>query len=205
MNMQANRDNFEPDAEVMDGWRVELPSGAMHPVLFTVTNHTQRVHVVGGFFRDFPLPPTIVARVDVAPGLTVKGTDTSVRWALAALVSEAASKAWRVWLLAPGELSRAELARVHALPAPPPVEVLSEAELAHLALVGCDDPMLRAAVTRLREALARESAARRSYEEGITWDTTCTGCARLLTQLAALDGRIAGNGPEDAEVPSEVE
>lgn len=37
--------------------------------------------------------------------------------------------------------------------------------------------------------LTAERAMRRSYEEGITWETSCLGCARLLTDLRAAEDR----------------
>jgi len=44
-------------------------------------------------------------------------------------------------------------------------------------------------VERLTRDLAAERAMRKSYEEGITWETSCLGCAKLLTDLRATEER----------------
>jgi hypothetical protein len=41
----------------------------------------------------------------------------------------------------------------------------------------------------LTRELAAERAMRKSYEEGITWETSCLGCARSLTLLRASEER----------------
>jgi len=53
----------------------------------------------------------------------------------------------------------------------------------HEAATALDD------AARLTRDLAAERAMRRSYESGITWETSCLGCARLLTDLRATEDR----------------
>lgn len=104
--------DFCPPGEPSEGWRVELPSGEVAPVAVVVKENYQRDS--RGDARPMRMFDTVTATVTVpAPSATggsceMRGVDSCVRWALAKLAGEFASKGWRVSVLAPGEPSRAE-------------------------------------------------------------------------------------------------
>jgi hypothetical protein len=52
-----------------------------------------------------------------------------------------------------------------------------------------DVPVLVGELRRVLDLFARERAVRLSYEEGITWETSCLNCASLLTQCRAQEER----------------
>lgn len=92
------------------GWRLESPqTGDTYEVIVTVAaQFTEDFGEVPGFgltrIRD-----KVVASVTYR-GTLFTYTDTSMRWAVRNLVADMIVKGWRLWPLAPGELSRRELA-----------------------------------------------------------------------------------------------
>jgi len=87
------------------------------------------------------------------------------------------------------------------------LSVSDSARLEHL--VGEMASALRTEPDRVRAITAdrdAERAMRKSYEEGITWETSCLGCAKLLTDLRATEERAerAENAVESLEIAALV-
>lgn len=106
-----SNNGFDSHGEQTDGWRVELPSGEVVPIVITITQN---------FLRPPGAPMRLLSRVldtvVASANLTApdghtweaKVQDSSVRWALAVFARQLAANGWRVFVLAPGERSRAE-------------------------------------------------------------------------------------------------
>lgn len=115
------RNGFTAGSEPAEGWRVELPSGDVFPVAVEVKQNFFTVDAAGGPVEPSAMgraldtvratvviPDTLSATQHPTGEFTIEGRDSCVRWALSSLVRRFGESGWRVWLLAPGEPSRAE-------------------------------------------------------------------------------------------------
>lgn len=92
------------------GWRLESPqTGDTHEVTVTVAAQFMEHDGEAPHHRLTRILDKVVASVTYR-GTLFTYTDTSVRWAVRNLVADMVVKGWRLWPLAPGELSRRELA-----------------------------------------------------------------------------------------------